>query len=230
MGERYYLELAAAAVRGTFIRNAGELPLCERLVSAPINELSPSELELVIRIGIERGVRLHHFKKSVRMLPRVHKVLGFLKGISFNSLLDVGSGRGAFLFPFMQAFPYVSVQALDILEKRYELLSDTALGGIERLSVSMADICSKPFADSSFDVVTMLEVLEHIPDVAAAISAAVSIAGKYVVVTVPSAKDDNPEHIHLLTKERLTELFLAAGAQRLSFDSVPGHLFMVAAV
>ena len=31
-----------------------------------------------------------------------------------------------------------------------------------------------------------------------------------------------------LTKERLTELFEAAGCRRLHFDGVPGHLFVAA--
>ena len=73
-----------------------------------------------------------------------------------------------------------------------------------------------------------LEVLEHIPDVESAVRAAVRMARRYVVVTVPSKPDDNPEHIHLLTKERLTELFEAAGCRRLHFDGVPGHLFVAA--
>ena len=116
----------------------------------------------------------------------------------------------------------------DILEKRYQLLSDISRGGVSRLSVDMKDICSMPYPEKSFDVVTMLEVLEHIPNVEAAIFSAVRLAKEYVVITVPSKEDDNPEHIHLLTKERLTDMFMRAGAKKLVFDSVPCHLFMVA--
>ena len=54
------------------------------------------------------------------------------------------------------------------------------------------------------------------------------MARRHVVVTVPSQRDDNPEHIHLLTKERLRELFGAAGCGKLNFGGVPGHTFMVA--
>ena len=76
----------------------------------------------------------------------------------------------------------------------------------------------------------MLEVLEHIPQVEKAIEAAVRIARNHVVVTVPSKPDNNPEHIHLLTKEKLTIMFSAAGCTRLRFDGVNGHLFMVATI
>ena len=85
-----------------------------------------------------------------------------------------------------------------------------------------------PIPEKSVDVVTMLEVLEHIPDVERAVRNAVAAARKYVVVTVPSKPDNNPEHIHLLTKGRLEELFRGAGCGRLHFDGVPGHLFVAA--
>jgi ubiquinone/menaquinone biosynthesis C-methylase UbiE len=110
------------------------------------------------------------------------------------------------------------------------MLTDIKEGGVSTLDVAKSDVCIQPFANNSFDVVTMLEVLEHIPDVEAAIRSAVKMARSYVVVTVPSKEDDNPEHIHLLTKDKLTEYFSKAGVTKLSFDGVPGHLFMIAKV
>ena len=76
----------------------------------------------------------------------------------------------------------------------------------------------------------MLEVLEHIPEVERAVKAAVKIARKYVVVTVPSKPDNNPEHIHLFTKDKLTNMFQSAGCEKLHFDGVEGHIFMVAVI
>ena len=103
-------------------------------------------------------------------------------------------------------------------------------GGVENLTALNANICEWSAPGGAFDVVTLLEVLEHIPDVQAAVTNAVRLARRYVVVTVPSKPDDNPEHIHLLTKPVLTELFHSAGCDNLRFDGVPGHLFMVAKV
>lgn len=156
--------------------------------------------------------------------------MGFLRSLRFDTMLDVGSGRGVFLIPFMNEFPWVSVTALDLLERRVEFLGELADGGFSQLRVERLDVCEQPFPEDSFDVVTMLEVLEHIPQVDRAVAAAVRMARQHVVVTVPSKPDDNPEHIHLLTKDRLTELFGAAGCDRLRFDGVEGHLFMVATV
>ena len=231
MEERYYKELIIAAVRARLARLGKSELLGETLMKKPIYEMDEDDLDTVVRVASENEIKTYPFKRSEKLMPRVHKVLGFLRGICFESLLDVGSGRGAFLFPFMEAFPYIPVTSLEILEKRIELLSDISHGGIDRLTLLPVDICKADksiIPDKSHDTVTMLEVLEHIPNVKDAIREAVRIAKKYVIVTVPSKADDNPEHIHLLTKETLTEYFKECGVTKLSFDAVPAHLFMIA--
>ena len=165
---------------------------------------------------------MYRFKKSHGKLPRVRRVLGFLRSVPFESLLDVGSGRGAFLIPFLEHFPHVSVTAVDLLPERVEFLETLRRGGIRNLTVRKADICMRPLPEKSVDIVTLLEVLEHIPRVEEAVKAAVETARKHVVVTVPSKEDSNPEHIHLLTKERLTALFEAAGCSRLRLTACRG--------
>ena len=92
----------------------------------------------------------------------------------------------------------------------------------------MQDICTWDAPDGAFDVVSLLEVLEHIPAVERAVRSAVRLARRYVVVTVPSKPDNNPEHIHLLTREKLTCLFRQAGCGRLQFGGVNGHLLLIA--
>ena len=54
------------------------------------------------------------------MLARTRRTLGFLRSISFETMLDVGSGRVVFLIPFMKEFPWVQVTSLDVLEKRVQ--------------------------------------------------------------------------------------------------------------
>src|SRR5688572_5985487 len=97
--ERYYLELAAAFVRG-------------RLEADP--SLTPEEL---FRLGQAAGLKLHKFKKTMG-LPRVKKVLGLLSGLYPESLLDIGTGRGAFLWPLLDAFPELPVCAVDAVTQR----------------------------------------------------------------------------------------------------------------
>lgn len=224
-----YQMLAAAVVRGYALRNPDRV-LPEALAEKALEDLGRAELTEILDFGRAWGVKLYRFKRGHEEMPRIKQVLGFLKGVYPKSLLDVGSGRGVFLFPFLDAFPQAKVTSLDILNYRVQFLEDIRQGGISTLAPMLADICAQPLPDKSADVVTMLEVLEHIPDVQAAVTAAVRIARRYVVVTVPSKPDDNPEHIHLLTKPVLTGLFRNAGCDKLRFSGVPGHLILVAAV
>lgn len=176
-------------------------------------------------------LKLHYFKAK-EDLPRVQGVLGFLQGIvaagQCNSLLDVGSGRGVFLFPLLREFPDLKVTSIDILSHRVELLDCVAQGGITNLHPMLGNICECDLPNKSFDVVTMLEVLEHIPDTDAAVRNAVRLARNYVIVSVPSKPDDNPEHIHLFSNEDLRNHYLSAGCSKVKFMSVTNHRVMVA--
>ena len=227
--ERYDLYAAAAWILG-HARKTGIPALPPGLGGKLAGACTEEEIQAVVAAGKDAGLKLYPFKTSTQGLQRVRRVMGFLHAASFETMLDVGSGRGVFLIPFMKEFPWVNVTALDLLEKRVAFLNELADGGFSQLYAEQKDICHQSFPDRSFDVVTLLEVLEHIPEVEKAVTAAVRMAKQYVVVTVPSKPDHNPEHIHLLTKPHLTEMFVAAGCKRLHFDGVEGHLFLVAAV
>lgn len=226
--ERYDLKPAAAWLRGHALRT-GVPNIDKELLEMPLEVLTDGELSAIVAAGEQTGQKLYPFKTGKAELPRVRRVLSFLHGIELETLLDVGSGRGVFLLPFLEEFPHVQVTSLDLLDKRVTFLKELAAGGYSQLTAYNKNICDQPFPDNSFDVVTLLEVLEHIPAVDQAIQSAVNMARQYVVVTVPSKPDDNPEHIHLLTKDILTKLFTKAGCTRLHFGGVEGHLFLVAA-
>ena len=176
-------------------------------------------------------MKMHYFKAKEN-LPRVQVVLGFLQGIvpagQCSSLLDIGSGRGVFLFPLLREFPNLEVTCMDILPHRVELLECISKGGVNNLHPVLSDICKSGLPDNSFDVVTMLEVLEHIPDTEKAVRNAVRLARNYVIVSVPSKPDDNPEHIHLFSNDDLKNHFLGAGCSKVKFMSVTNHRVMIA--
>ena len=225
--DHYEYTLASACVRGAAESNPKLLPA--DLQTKPLDELTLHDHKRILECGEQAGLRMYHFKKK-DILPRVKAVMGILKGIQPMSLLDVGSGRGVFLFPFLNTFPWVPVTSVDVLDHRVKMLKNISLGGIDRLTAIQQDICTWDMADNSFDVVTMLEVLEHIADVQSAVNAAVRLARRYVIISVPSTPDNNPEHIHLLTKDILTRLFTNAGCKKLHFDGVNGHLILMATV
>lgn len=220
--------LKYAYIRGASMRTG--IPVIDQeLIKKPLSALTETDKEALENAGRKAELKLYRFK-NMGDLPRVQMAMGFLKSVWPENLLDVGSGRGVFLFPFLQAFPFVPVTSADILDYRVEFLQDIARGGINTLTAVQENICTWNAPGKSFDVVTMLEVLEHIPEVEKAVFNAVRLAKRYVVVSVPSKKDNNPEHIHLLTKDILTDIFTRAGAKNLHFDGVNGHLFMTARV
>lgn len=102
MDRQYHTRIAEAYVRGHCLRKG--LPLPEDWFS----------------YGRDNELKIHYFKVK-EDLPRVQVVLGFLHGIQFDSLLDVGSGRGVFLLPLLRDFPDKEVTSVDILPHRVEL-------------------------------------------------------------------------------------------------------------
>jgi len=203
-----YAKFAAAYVRGT-------LP----------DIATPDESETVA-VGRARGLKLYPFKRSAQ-LPRVRAVLGVLRSLTPATLLDIGSGRGVFLWPLLDEFPELAVTAIEITGKRLGVLEAVRRGGIDRLSVGRMDATRLAFADRTFDVVTVLEVLEHLerPDLAA--QEAVRVARRAVIASVPSKADDNPEHIRLFHRSTLTRLFADAGAPKAKIEYVLNHMVCV---
>jgi len=211
--ERYYLELAAAFVLG-------------HRPGLRAEDLPPAAL---VERGRADGLRLHKFKRNA-VLPRVAKVLGILRGLVPAELLDVGSGRGTFLWPLLHELPWLPVTALDADLRRVRDLTAVRDGGIDRLRPLHADANALPLPDDAVDVVTALEVLEHLPEPARAANEIVRVARRFVVASVPSGPDDNPQHIQLFTPTSLRALLLDAGATRVQIEHVPGHMIAVARV
>jgi SAM-dependent methyltransferase len=208
---RYFTELAAAFVRGKI---AGK------------SDLSAEEL---IAAGRAQGLRLHKFKCQAE-LPRVRRVLGILQALAPASLLDIGSGRGTFLWPLLDNFPYSIVVATDLSHLRVSDIDAVRRGGFANLLAAQMDATALGIADQSVDVVTALEVIEHLPHPSRAAAEAVRAARHFVVASVPSKADDNPEHIQLFTRDAFEALWLQAGARSVKIEYVLNHMIAVAKV
>jgi 2-polyprenyl-3-methyl-5-hydroxy-6-metoxy-1,4-benzoquinol methylase len=200
----YYEKLAAAFVRGT-LHNDPIKETHPALFSTGLEELSEDEQHELIKLGLQRGLCLHRFKRTMD-LPRVHKVLGILRSIQPAILLDIGSGRGAFLWPLLAAFPYLPVTCINILDYRVAAIQAMHKGGLHQLEALHTDIAKSPFSTGQFEVVTMLEVLEHIPET------------------------DNPEHIHLFNEHSLRQHLQQQNVAHISFTYVPGHIIAIARI
>ena len=86
------------------------------------------------------------------------------------------------------------------------MLQAATAGGLSRLRAHRMDAAALAFADDAFDVATALEVLEHMTDPAAAARELVRVSRRFILASVPSAADDNPEHIQLFDKEGFAAL------------------------
>jgi ubiquinone/menaquinone biosynthesis C-methylase UbiE len=201
-------------------------PAYHALFARPLDELSTDDVQTLIRFGREHGLRLHKFKRTME-LPRVRKVLGILKGLQPQSLLDIGSGRGTFLWPLVNEFPVLPVTAIDTREQRITDIEAVRRGGVATVLARRMDATALEFADNQFEVVTMLEVLEHIPEWRPALAEACRVAGRFLVLSVPSREDDNPEHIHRFDPRILEEQLEQVGIRRVKFDPVLNHLIAV---
>lgn len=201
--ERYFTELATAFVRGRLERPDASL-----------------------EDGAEAGLRLHKFKQNTE-LPRVKRVLGMLHGLAPESLLDIGSGRGTFLWPLLASLPHLPVTAIDWNERRASDMQAVRRGGVERLSVERMDVEHLSFPEASFDVVTMLEVLEHLQRPAEALRRVIETARRAVIVSVPSVPDDNPEHLRLFSVDELRDMAAEAGCVRVTLEHVLNHRIML---
>lgn len=221
----YYQLLAAAYVRGKLTESESDTH--PELFTPDLRDLAENELQQLFALAQEHELRLHRFKRTME-LPRVQKVIGVLKGLQPANLLDIGTGRGVFLWPLLDTFPELPVTCLDRLDYRVADLQTVRAGGIEHLKAVQGDVTALPFADRSFEVVTMLEVLEHIPNTRKALAEVCRVARRFVLLSMPSKADDNPEHIHLFDQQQVRALLAEQGITRVQVDYVLNHMIVIA--
>lgn len=116
-------------------------------------------------------------------LKRFEETLQSL-GDKYFSLLDVGSGNGAFLKILEERQKGMKLLGLELTKagiRNKICLSDIQQGSIDRL----------PFNDNEFDIVTALEVIEHLPYsiYRNALNEVARVAKEKIVISVPYQED-----------------------------------------
>lgn len=206
--EKYYWEFLKAYIVGKFPESQSFLD------------------EEIASKGYDEDIKLYHFKRK-EILPRVHRVIGMLKSMFPATLLDVGSGRGTFLWPLLEALPDLEVTSIDLNENAIRICQDVHAGGMGRLRGRLMDARSLDFDSGSFDGVTLLEVLEHMENPEDAVAEACRVSRSFVIVSVPSKPDDNPEHIHLFDQEMIRSMFDRCVVRNVRFEHVREHMIAV---
>ena len=99
-----------------------------------------------------------------------------------DSLVDIGCGNGVFGNYLITRKPDLHVMCID--------RSETALGFV-KTHKKLGDINQIPLEDGSYDCVTSLQVLEHIPHSTyqTALSELARVSKKYILISVPYNED-----------------------------------------
>lgn len=139
----------------------------------------------------------------------IQKRLDALSGltrIAGASLLDVGCGNGVYTTRLAEAFD--RVEAIDVEPDR---LADfrTAIAGTplaDKVRIQQMDASQMDFDDASFDVVTAIEVVEHIPDLDGAVAEIRRVLrpGGHFLITTPNRWFPLETHGVLIGKRRLS--------------------------
>jgi len=203
-------------------------------------EFARSDLYLTEEVSDEDAIRkalgaeldIHMFKRSPMRLPRIVKTIGMLRQMDPLSLLEIGCGPGVFLWTLADQFPNLSIRAEDASRSHIERIGKVVNRRFKNIRPGMIDLERSDtwmVAPDTYDVVTCLEVLEHIPDWRIAVKYACNSARRFVIISFPSKEDTNPDHIHLLDKREVATEIEKQGRMRIpKFDYVNGHTFVVA--
>lgn len=215
MESRYNVELLRCYLNGIYS-------------SIDFSEYNENEL---IKFCKENNIKYHAFKVDKIPLRRVEWVINKLKALYPETLLDIGTGRGVFLMQLLSTavLNNLKITCIDINLKSIKLVNYMRKGGLKRLKGIVMNAENMGFKDRSFDVITALEVIEHIPDTEKVISELFRVARKYVILSVPSKEDNNPEHIHYFSDEKLNNYILKFQRDKKKIETVfvRGHMIKV---
>lgn len=152
-------------------------------------------------------VRLGPFHRHLRRV-----IFELLEGIEFQTVLDVGCGRGAFLEMLASQYPLIEFKGVDISSAAVDLAKREYPGG----QFWVMDI-SKNFVDQQFDLIICSEVLEHIQDDLSALNNIAHMAKKYLVISTPQGRmrkfEEQVGHVRNYSSGELQEKVKNAGFQ-----------------
>jgi 2-polyprenyl-3-methyl-5-hydroxy-6-metoxy-1,4-benzoquinol methylase len=126
-----------------------------------------------------------------------------------TSLLDVGCGEGVLVHKWAEQLAHARIVGIDLEEPSIQAgWSERTAANLEYKVMRAENL---PFADDEFDVVTAIEVLEHVPDPEHTLAEMARCAEHRLLVSVP--------------REPLWRMLnMARGAYWSQLGNTPGHL------
>lgn len=98
-----------------------------------------------------------------------------------SSVLDLGCGDGSFMECLRREVPGIDVRGADVSETA---LAAARARGLEVLRLDLSDPAIH--VPSGQDVITLLEVIEHVPDAETVVRKAAAAVREYLIVSVPN--------------------------------------------
>lgn len=138
-------------------------------------------------------------------------IFQLLSKIKFTSVLDAGCGTGILLSQIYQRYPHIqptgseySPDGLGFAKKR-----------LPKAEFQVLDL-SKEKLDRKFDLITCIDVLEHIPDDRAALRNLLAMTSGYLILSVPlgplfKAEVERMGHVHGYSRQELETKIREAG-------------------
>jgi trans-aconitate methyltransferase len=138
-------------------------------------------------------------------------IFSLMEGLSFRSVLDAGCGTGILLKQISEVYPQTQLTGSEYASQGLEL-ARTRLPGAE---FHVLDLSREVLA-RKFDLVTCIDVLEHIEDDRAALKGLHTMTEGYVILSVPvgklfQAEVDRMGHVHGYAREELELKLREAG-------------------
>ena len=132
-----------------------------------------------------------------------------LSGLAPSSILDVGCGEGVVTERFAMLLPHASVLGVDADDEF--LAAEWSRRGRGNLAFQVASGYALPFPDDSYDVVSAIEVLEHVDRPHDVLSEMARVARRALIASVPREPIWRISH-------------LLAGRNVRSLGNTPGHI------
>lgn len=152
----------------------------------------------VERLGTERLRGVYRYKNFTRFAYVLARIEG-------ESILDVGVFTGQFLDAIALSEKFKCVEGIDIVEKPgFFTIADS-------YARRNADVRSLPYRDDEFEIVTCMEVLEHLPvcDFPRALAELRRVCGDRLIISLPY--DEQPplstNHYQAFDDGKLSEFF-----------------------
>ncbi|TAF33410.1 MAG: methyltransferase domain-containing protein [Cytophagales bacterium] len=220
--QSYYNIMAAAMVRGSLEQQKNTSHLFQK----KLEDLNPEEINELILIGLRKNMSLDVLKRRIDS-PEITKVMGFLRGIQPDNLLDISEPQGSFIWRVMDEFRFLPATVVDIDSQYAELAKFMHKGGVTNIRGQQTPLTDMScFSNEQFDVVTLLDVLQHVQEGEKILLEICRITKRFVICVVPLKPD--PQHKSAFTEHSLRAIFKKKDIHQFKVEVIRNSLVMVA--